>query len=151
MFLWSGTPTRHAACHHEWSGVPPLKAGEIYAQELGRLVGAQVSVSPFCCGESGLGALTSPKIYNRLRLRKREQLGADLAGYPAESPVIVGCPSCKIGISRSLLEMGVKRDVLHALEFLAGLRHGESWRKDFHKLLTAAEARDGVQVVQSAR
>lgn len=61
----------HAACHHEWTGVAPLKAGEIYASELGKLVGAKVAVSPFCCGESGLGALTSPKIYNRLRMRKR--------------------------------------------------------------------------------
>ncbi len=137
----------HAACHHEWTGVAPLKAGEIYASELGGMVGSKVAISPFCCGESGLGALTSPKIYNRLRLRKKEQLTADLTGYPAESPVIVGCPSCKIGISRSLLEMGVRRDVLHTLEFLAGLRHGETWRKDFHKQLAKAPAQNGVQTL----
>ena len=140
----------HAACHHEWTGVPPLKAGEIYASELGKLVGSEVSISPFCCGESGLGALTSPKIYNRLRSRKKEQLTADLSGYPADSPVIVGCPSCKIGISRSLLEMGAKREVLHSLEFLAKLRHGDAWRKAFHKQLAKATVENGVQIVALA-
>ena len=137
----------HSACHHEWTGVAPLKAGEIYASELGRLVGAKVAISPNCCGESGLGALTSPRIYNRLRLRKKEQLSGDLAGYPAEQPVVVGCPSCKIGISRSLLEMGVDRQVLHTVEFLARLRHGESWRKDFHKQLSKASSENGVQTL----
>jgi Fe-S oxidoreductase len=137
----------HAACHHEWTGVSPLKAGEIYASELGKMVGSTVAISPHCCGESGLGALTSPKIYNRLRLRKKEQLAADLTGYPAESPVVVGCPSCKIGISRTLLEMGVKRDVMHTLEFLARLRHGDTWRKDFHKLLAKSSAQNDVQTL----
>ena len=137
----------HAACHHEWTGVPPLKAGEIYASELGKMVGSQVAISPHCCGESGLGALTSPKIYNRLRLRKKEQLNSDLSGYPSGSPVIVGCPSCKIGISRTLLEMGVKRDVMHTLEFLARLRHGDTWRKDFHKQLSKAAVQNDVQTL----
>ena len=137
----------HAACHHEWTGVPPLKAGDIYAREVGKLVGAQVSVSPHCCGESGLGALTSPRIYNRLRARKKEQLSADLAAYQADGPIIVGCPSCKIGIQRTLLEMGSDRDVLHTLEYLARLRHGENWRKEFHRQLAKSEAQAGVQFV----
>lgn len=137
----------HAACHHEWTGVSPLKAGEIYASELGKMVGSQVLISPHCCGESGLGALTSPKIYNRLRLRKKEQLSSDLSGYPSDSPVVVGCPSCKIGISRTLLEMGVKREVVHTLEFLARLRHGDTWRKDFHKQLSKAAVQNEVQTL----
>jgi Fe-S oxidoreductase len=111
------------------------------------MVGAKVAISPHCCGESGLGALTSPRIYNRLRMRKKEQLSGDLAGYPAEHPVVVGCPSCKIGISRTLLEMGVDRQVLHTLEFLARLRHGESWRKDFRKQLDKASSENGVQTL----
>jgi Fe-S oxidoreductase len=127
-----------------------LKAGEIYARELGKLVGSEVGISPFCCGESGLGALTSPKIYNRLRARKKEQLAADLSGFPADNPVIVGCPSCKIGISRSLMEMGAKREVLHSLEFLARLKHGDAWRKAFHKQLAKAAVQNGVQVVTLA-
>ena len=84
------------------------------------------SISPHCCGESGLGAMTSPKIYNRLRQRKKEQLTHDLDGYAPEAPIVVGCPSCKIGVSRSLLEMDASREVLHTLEFLAGLHHGKA-------------------------
>lgn len=139
----------HAACHHEWTGVPPLKAADIYAKELGKLVDSKVSISPYCCGESGLGALTSPKIYNRLRNRKKEQLGKDLNGYPSEQPIVVGCPSCKIGVSRSLLEMGAKREVLHTLEFLARQRHGQNWRQEFSKQLNKSKVKDGIQTVAS--
>lgn len=78
---------------------------------------------------------------------QKEQLTSDLAAYPVDSPVVVGCPSCKIGISRTLLEMGAQREVLHTLEFLAKLRHGESWRKNFHKLLASASSANGVQTV----
>lgn len=138
----------HAACHHEWSGVPPLKAAGIYARELGRMTSSTVTISPHCCGESGLGAMTSPKIYNRLRQRKKEQLTRDLDGYAPEAPIVVGCPSCKIGVSRSLLEMDASREVLHTLEFLAGLRHGKAWMEDFSRLLAQTEARDGVQTLK---
>lgn len=137
----------HAACHHEWSGVPPLKAAGIYASELGRLTDSTVEISPFCCGESGLGAMTSPKIYNRLRQRKKEQLTRDLEGYDTKAPVVVGCPSCKIGVSRTLMEMNAKREVLHTLEFLAGLRHGPGWLEEFNALLDKATAKDRVQVL----
>lgn len=137
----------HAACHHEWTGVAPLKAPDIYADELGKLVRSKVAISPFCCGESGLGALTSPKIYNRLRARKKEQLGKDLTGYPVENPIVVGCPSCKIGISRSLLEMNENREVLHTLEFLAAIGHGPTWRKDFIKRLNKASVAGAVQTI----
>lgn len=139
----------HAACHHEWTGVAPLKAADVYARELGKLVGTGVTVTPFCCGESGLGALTSPNIYNRLRSRKKDQLAKDLTGYPTGTPIVVGCPSCKIGISRSLLEMGVSREVLHTLEFLAALKHGPTWRKDFIKRLNKAAIADTVQSLTS--
>lgn len=135
----------HASCHHEWTGVPPLKAADMYARQLGALIDSEVLISPFCCGESGLGALTSPKIYNRLRSRKKEQLTLDLTGYPAENPLIVGCPSCKIGISRTLMEMNSHRDVLHTLEFLAALKFGPNWRADFSTLLAGAAIREGVQ------
>ncbi|NLV96245.1 MAG: FAD-binding oxidoreductase [Desulfovibrionales bacterium] len=137
----------HAACHHEWTGVAPLKAAEVYARELGLLLKADIGISPHCCGESGLGALTSPKIYNRLRARKKEQLTQDITAYTPDSPIVVGCPSCKIGISRSLLEMDVQREVLHTTEFLAALRHGTNWRKDFYKHLSTAKSHNGVQTI----
>ncbi|GAB1409697.1 FAD-binding and (Fe-S)-binding domain-containing protein [Desulfovibrionales bacterium] len=137
----------HAACHHEWTGVPQLKAAELYAQGLGQAVQSVVRVSPHCCGESGLGALSSPRIYNRLRMRKQDQLRADLQNYPADGPIIVGCPSCKIGITRSMLEMNEERQVLHTLEFLAALRHGPSWRKNFVRRVEHSAARNAVRQV----
>jgi Fe-S oxidoreductase len=137
----SGSPERllyHAACHAEWSGVPAAKAGQAYASALAEITGARVDISPHCCGESGLGALTSPDIYNRIRSRKQAQLGEDLRGYPRELPILVGCPSCKIGLSRSMIAMGRKRPVLHSLEYLAELEGGPDWRR---RLLSNLEAR----------
>ena len=84
---------------------------------------------------------------NRLRQRKKEQLTRDLDGYAPEAPIVVGCPFCKIGVSRSLLEMDASREVLHTLEFLAGLRHGKAWMEDFSRLLAQTEARNGVQTL----
>ncbi|NLY40854.1 MAG: (Fe-S)-binding protein, partial [Desulfovibrionales bacterium] len=104
-------------------------------------------ISPHCCGESGLGALSSPKIYNRLRIRKQNQLRADLRGYAADAPIIVGCPSCKIGIMRSMLEMNEQRSVLHTLEFLAALRHGPNWRKEFVRTVEQSNVRNAVRQI----
>ena len=87
-------------------------------------------MSPGCCGESGLGALSSPDIYNRIRRRKKEQLIQDMNGYEAGRPIVAGCPSCKIGLTRTMLSLDSGREVLHTLEYLAGLYGGGAWRKD---------------------
>jgi Fe-S oxidoreductase len=120
----------HAACHAEWSGVPSAKSGPVYAKALQELTGADVDLSPGCCGESGLGAMTSPGIYNRIRRRKKGQLESDLSGYEAGRPIVAGCPSCKIGLTRTMLSLDPDRQVLHTLEYLAGLYGGDDWRKN---------------------
>lgn len=120
----------HAACHAEWSHVPPAKAGEKYRAALAEFAGAPVKISPRCCGESGLGALTSPKIYSRLQQRKREQLEKDLDGYEEQAPVVVGCPSCKVGIARNLMAIGKKQQVLHTAEYMARQLYGENWERE---------------------
>ena len=120
----------HAACHAEWSGVSSAKSGPVYAEALEKLTGAGVDLSPGCCGESGLGAMTSPDIYNRIRRRKKEQLIQDMNGYEAGRPIVAGCPSCKIGLTRTMLSLDSGREVLHTLEYLAGLYGGGEWRKD---------------------
>jgi FAD/FMN-containing dehydrogenase/Fe-S oxidoreductase len=121
----------HASCHAEWTGEHPAKAAESYRTALAELTGADVRLSPGCCGESGLGALTSPEIYNKLRSRKQEQLAIDLMGY--DGPVLVGCPSCKIGIARAQLNMEragePARPVLHTLEQLAQTWFGQGWQE----------------------
>ncbi|EPR38664.1 FAD linked oxidase domain-containing protein [Desulfovibrio sp. X2] len=143
----------HAACHAEWTGQNASKAPEAYRKALASLTGSQVALSPGCCGESGLGALTSPAIYNKLRSRKEEQLDQDLARAGDEAPLIVGCPSCKIGIKRCLIEMGRtqaagrEREVLHAVELLARLAGGPAWKDEFLRALAASPGHDGLRLV----
>ncbi len=137
-----GTPLLyHSACHAEWSGVHKIKAGGIYQKALAEFCGAKVTVNPGCCGESGMGAMTNPEIYNKLRARKRRSLEAALIGYPQDLPIVVGCPSCKVGIARTLLTLQDKRPVLHTLEYLAEGMVGPDWKKTFKRL--ALESQNG--------
>lgn len=128
----------HAACHAEWVDVPKVKAPEIYRSTLADMTKTDISLSPGCCGESGLGALTTPTIYNLLRDRKQEQLKADLESGPAK-PIVVGCPSCKVGIKRSMLQMKRSNRVLHTTEYLAECVGGSGWKKELHQLLKTVE------------
>lgn len=122
----------HASCHSEWEGLDPNQSGTIYAAKLGTFLRKKISISPECCGESGLGALTSPSIFKVLKERKRKQLQIDLKDYPTEIPILVGCPSCKIGLNRILLnEKNIDKTlVLHSVEYIAQILGGESWRED---------------------
>ncbi|MFQ9868231.1 MAG: hypothetical protein ACLRWP_15645 [Bilophila wadsworthia] len=103
--LFKGNVLYHASCHPEWVGVHKVKGVQKQAGAIARLTGAAIEVSPGCCGESGMGAIASPLVYNTLRKRKMDVLEAALADYPAQSPILVGCPSCKVGITRSLMAM----------------------------------------------
>jgi Fe-S oxidoreductase len=131
----------HAACHAEWSDVPKAKAADMYKAALGKITGRPIVLSPNCCGESGTGAMTTPAIYNRLRDRKRETLADNLAGAAETMPIVVGCPSCKMGISRILSEMRDKHTVLHTLEYLAEALDGPKWKKLLSKNAKAARVR----------
>jgi FAD/FMN-containing dehydrogenase/Fe-S oxidoreductase len=131
----------HPSCHVEWTGQNPAKAPEIYRKAIETLTGVPVDISPGCCAESGLGALTSPAIYNRIRERKKEQLALDLAGAPDSRPVVVGCPSCRIGIRRCLMAMGKKQPVLHSVELLAEMIDGPKWKRAFKKLISQEHRR----------
>ena len=134
----------HGACHCEWADVHKIKGQKQVARALGDFTGADVTLSPGCCGESGMGAMTSPQIYNLLRSRKQKRLGEAL-GDDYTGPVVVGCPSCKIGIARCLINMHDKHPVLHVAEWLAGLVDGEDRRQSFRKKVN--ETRGDVRVV----
>ena len=134
----------HGACHCEWAAVHKIKGQKQVARALGDFTGADVTLSPGCCGESGMGAMTSPQIYNLLRSRKQKRLGEAL-GDDYTGPVVVGCPSCKIGIARCLINMHDKHPVLHVAEWLAGLVDGEDRRQSFRKKVN--ETRGDVRVV----
>ncbi|MGD9608452.1 MAG: FAD-binding and (Fe-S)-binding domain-containing protein [Desulfovibrionaceae bacterium] len=131
----------HASCHCEWADVPKQKAAGMYQTALAQTTGRPVTLSPFCCGESGMGAMTTPAIYNRLRQRKRDTLTEQLADAPEAMPILVGCPSCKMGIQRILLEMRDKHAVMHTLEYLAEALDGPKWKKSLRKAVKAARVR----------
>ncbi|MHC1752105.1 FAD-binding and (Fe-S)-binding domain-containing protein [Humidesulfovibrio sp.] len=142
----------HAACHAEWVDVPKVKAPELYRKALAEALGAQVRLSPGCCGESGLGALTSPAIYNRIRDRKKEQLAADLARPDSkrpdrDTPVLVGCPSCKMGVKRCLLQMHRKNEVLHTTEHLAERLGGPKWQRELARMIEGGEKKGKMVIV----
>ena len=124
----------HAACHCEWAGVPTLKGQAQLTGALEQLCKVKVSTIPGCCGESGMGSVTSPEIYNILRSRKQENL-ARAMGDNYKDIVLVGCPSCKIGVARCFLNMKRKNHVVHIAEFLAGLIDGEDRRQTFRRLV----------------
>lgn len=134
----------HGACHCEWAGVHKIKGRKMIADALEKFANAPVRINPGCCGESGMGAMTSPAIYNVLRQRKRINL-QEAFDNGHTGPVLVGCPSCKIGIGRTLLAMKDRRPVLHAAEYVAGLLDGEDRRQTFRRKVN--ETRGKVRVV----
>ena len=125
--FWPKDVVYHAACHAAWANVHKVKGVKLQAEALEAFTGAKVRISQRCCGESGMGAMTSPQIYNLLRERKMEVLEKDLENYDPRGPVLVGCPSCKIGIARSLIRMGQRRPVLHTAEWLARMIFAPVW------------------------
>ena len=66
-------------------------------------------------------------------------------GENYDGPVVVGCPSCKIGIARCLINMHDKHSVLHVAEWLAGQIDGEDRRQSFRKKVN--ETRGDVRVI----
>ncbi len=126
----------HASCHGEWAGLPSIAGREKLLTELSAFTGASFTISSGCCGESGLGAMTSPAIYNRLRERKSQNIEQALQNYAG--PILVSCPSCKVGIGRILLSLEQKRPVLHISEWLAKHIDGPEWRKEFKKRVNDA-------------
>ncbi|MDR2695362.1 MAG: FAD-binding oxidoreductase, partial [Deltaproteobacteria bacterium] len=134
----------HTACHMAWTGLSAATGHVRIAAALEAATGAVLRLSPGCCGESGMGAITSPEIYNTLRTRKRRDLEERRAA--CEGAVLVGCPSCKVGIGRALLTMRDKRPALHLAEWLAAAHLGEDWRQRCRRCIN--EARGPVRAVE---
>ncbi len=141
----------HTSCHPEWAGVHRVKGVQQQADALASFTGAEVLISPGCCGESGMGAIASPTVYNPLRKRKMSTLKKELSTYPARRPVLVGCPSCRMGIARSLIALKDKHPVLHTVEWLAGqiLREkwGDKWYRVFRRRIASRADERGIRVV----
>ncbi len=141
----------HGACHTEWAGVDRVQGTQLLMNALSSFTGVEIRLCPGCCGESGMGAFTSPAIYNALRERKMHYLEKSLADYAGRNPILVGCPSCRIGIARSLIRLKERRPVLHTAEWLAGLlfksQWGERWIKVFRARVARRAGSDGLRRV----
>ncbi|XPV78014.1 MAG: FAD-binding and (Fe-S)-binding domain-containing protein [Desulfovibrio sp.] len=138
----------HPACHIEWTGTSKAKAADMYRSALAKAVDGDVLLTPGCCGESGMGAITNPEIYNRLRDKKKLQLTADLTEKGKKTPVLVGCPSCKNGVRRSLMQLKKGNPVLHTVEFLAALVGGPKWKRTLKRKIDKAERFDDVVIMK---
>jgi Fe-S oxidoreductase len=125
----------HSSCHSAWSEVPQKEADAIYTSSLEQCLSTSVGRSPHCCAESGLGALTAPEVYNRLRKRKRAALEEALGPDEEKSTVLVSCPSCKIGLNRIMGSLPHKARVQHTLEYLAERYYGMHWGHVFAEKL----------------
>ncbi len=134
----------HESCHAEWANIHKVKGRAKLLRALSDFTGASFVTSPGCCGESGMGAMTSPHIYNILRERKSMHLQQALSGYAG--PIIVSCPSCKVGIGRVLENLHIKRPVLHTAEWLAQHLDGPEWRQSFKKKVN--ESRGNVRKIK---
>ena len=135
----------HTACHMEWAGPHKATGHTQIAATLEAATGASLRLSSGCCGESGMGAFTSPEIYNPLRARKRQDL--EKQRITCEGAALVGCPSCKVGIGRVLLTMCDKRPVLHLAEWLAVAYMGGDWRQQCRRKINEAKGLGPVRVV----
>lgn len=146
-----GSVLYHGACHTEWAGVDRVRGTQLLMNALSHFTGAEVRLCPGCCGESGMGAFTSPAIFNVLRERKMHYLEEALKDYASRAPILVGCPSCRIGIARSLIRMHRRHPVLHTTEWLAGLlfkkQWGERWSKVFRARVARRAGSDGLRRV----
>ncbi len=119
----------HSSCHHAFHQVSPGKADEMYSETLKNILNKEVHISDYCCAESGLGALTNPKVYNRLRKRKKKTLKELLNDENLKvQHILVSCPSCKIGISRSLIALHSDVNALHTVEYISQQTYGNNFK-----------------------
>ncbi|MFP4671402.1 MAG: FAD-binding and (Fe-S)-binding domain-containing protein [Desulfohalobiaceae bacterium] len=125
----------HSSCHSPLSLSNHAQADQTYSSMLQEVSGADITVSQYCCAESGMGALTSPHVYNRLRKRKKLSLRETLSQQESEPQILVSCPSCKMGISRILNSEKKNLKPLHTVEFLAKQQLGPDYKQKIKELL----------------
>ncbi len=136
----------HASCHPEWENVKAITGGGKVAKALEKLTGSTVTINTGCCGESGTGAMSAPKVYNAIRERKAKNLKEVLPQYDKNQPIIVGCPSCKIGIARTLINLKDTRPVIHSSEWLANSLLSKNWQEVLRNQALKIE-KDGTRIV----
>ena len=124
----------HDPCHTPMKTYQALKV-------VNDLMGAPVSLSERCCGESGTLAAARPDISTQVRFRKEEELRAGSAalradGFTGPVRVLTSCPSCLQGLARFDDDAGTAADYI--VVEIARRVLGEDWLPDY-----VAAARNG--------
>ncbi|MFN3594799.1 MAG: DUF3683 domain-containing protein [Thiobacillaceae bacterium] len=115
----------HDPCHSPMKVHNPLVTART-------LLGAEVSLSERCCGESGTLATTRPDISTQVRFRKEEEIRRVADPLRADGDTVrllTACPSCLQGLSRFEPDTGVLADYL--VVELARHKLGEDWMDRF--------------------
>jgi Fe-S oxidoreductase len=112
----------HDPCHSPMKQYPALKVAA-------QLLGAPVTLSDRCCGESGTLAIARPDISTQVRYRKQEELEKNITALrnaAAPARILTACPSCLQGLARyAKVAGGIEPDYL-VIE-LARKTLGENW------------------------
>ncbi len=112
----------HDPCH---SPIKILKPDAVIRS----LAGATITSLPYCCGEGGTLALSTPELSNSLR--KRKEIDIRSLHVKDKAVLLTTCPSCVQGLSR--LESRVPVKVKSLVEYLAEMHLGKDWKKKFIK------------------
>ncbi|MCX7678646.1 MAG: FAD-binding oxidoreductase, partial [Spirochaetes bacterium] len=118
----TGSILYHDPCH---SPIKILKPETV----IQTILGASVVSLPYCCGEGGTMALSTPELSNSLRLRK--EIDIKSLRIKDKALLLTTCPSCVQGLSR--LEGRVPMKVKSLVEYIAERHLGKEWRKNFLK------------------
>ena len=120
----------HDPCHSPMKLQDPLKT-------VAGLVGAKVSKSERCCGESGTLAVARPDISTQVRYRKAEELQNDAEklrsdGYDGPMKMLTSCPSCMQGLQRYQGDLE-QLEVDYVVVEIAKHVLGRDWMKNYIK------------------
>jgi Fe-S oxidoreductase len=110
----------HDPCHS------PLK---LYGFEktIASVTGVQPELFPYCCGEGGTLALSTPVLSNSLRERKARRIAPMLTRK--NQILLTTCPSCMQGLSKLKSRVSVTVKPLNV--FLADCCLGPGWKRKF--------------------
>ncbi|EHR70128.1 Fe-S oxidoreductase [Burkholderiales bacterium JOSHI_001] len=123
----------HDPCHSPMKQQDPMKTVKA-------LVGAAVTKSERCCGESGTLGVTRPDIATQVRFRKEEELrqaetqlrASGAVGAKDNIKILTSCPSCLQGLNRYQDDLG--HGLLEADYIVVEMARrilGENWLPDY--------------------
>ena len=63
----------------------------------------------------------------------------------------MGCPSCKIGVKRCLMQMHRPNEVMHTTEYLAERLGGPKWQKELKRMIDKGEQKGKMVLVDAGK